>query len=293
VTRLAPFRLHRPRSLPEASDLLLELGDGAAVHAGGTELLLLLKLGLASFDDLVDIKGIAELGGVSVDDGGTLRIGATATHRLIERSPIVRAGWPMLAHVTARIANIRVRATGTLGGNLCFADPHSDPGTLLLAADARVELGTGTARRTLPLGEFLLGPWETALRREELLVAVEVPPLPDGSGMGYDRFAFHERPAATVACLVRVTGGTVAEARLAVGSVGPRAVRVREAEAMVVGVDAARPDDGALDRAGRLAAEAAEPDTDANGSAEYKADLVRVFVGRALRQAMANALGGA
>ena len=293
MTRLAPFSLHRPSSLPEATDLLLELGEDAAVHAGGTELLLLLKLGLASYAHLVDIKRITDLGGVSVDEAGVLRLGATATHRSIERSPIVRTGWPLLADVEAGLANIRVRTVGTLGGNLCFADPHSDPATYLLAADARVELGAGETRRNLPIGEFLRGPWETALERGELLIAVEVPPVPAGTGMAHLRFATHERPSATVTCLARVVEGVVAEARIAVGSVGERHVRAADAEAMTVGLDAARPDPVALDEAGRLGAGAAEPDTDSNGSAEYKADLVRVLVGRALRQAMSRALGDA
>ena len=111
--------------------------------------------------------------------------------------------------------------------------------------------------------------------------------------MAHLRFAFHERPAATVTCLVRVADGAVAEARIAVGSVGARPVRAGTAEALLVSADPARLGDGVLDEAGRLAAQAAEPDTDPNGSAEYKADLVRVLVGRALREAMSRAVGDA
>jgi carbon-monoxide dehydrogenase medium subunit len=250
MTRLAPFALHRPTSVPEATELLLELGDAAAVHAGGTEVLLLMKLGLASFGHLVDVKRIADLGGVSVDAGGTLRLGATATHRQIGRSPVVRAGWPELASIESQIANIRVRTVGTLGGNLCFADPHSDPATWLLVAEARSELGRGDARRTLRIEDFLRGPWESALEPGELLIAVEVPPLPEGAATAHVRFATHERPTATVSCLARIEAGVVAEARIAVGSVGPRHVRVPDAEAMVVGLDGMHPDDATLDAAG-------------------------------------------
>jgi carbon-monoxide dehydrogenase medium subunit len=225
-----------------------------------------------------------------VDEDGTLHVGATATHRLVERSPMVRTGWPVLAEVEGTLANLRVRAQGTLGGNLCFADPHSDPATWLLAADALVVLAAGDARRTLPVGEFLVGPWQTALGPGELLVAVEVPALPARSGMAHLRFATHERPTATVSCLVRVADGAVAEARIAVGSVGERHVRAGDAEALLVGLDAARPDEEALDAAGRLTAEVAQADTDSNGSAEYKTDLVRVLTGRALRQATSRAL---
>lgn len=290
MTRLAPFALHRPASVTEATELLRDLGDDAAVHAGGTEVLLLMKLGLASFGQLVDVKRIPELGGVSVDEAGTLRVGATATHRQIGRSPMVRAGWPELAFIESNVANVRVRTIGTLGGNLCFADPHSDPATWLLAADAHVELAAGETRRELPVGDFLMGPWQTALEPGELLAAVEVPPLPEGSGMAHLRFATHERPTATVSCLVRVADGAIAEARVAVGSVGPRHVRAPDAEALLAGLAAVDPDPAVLRAAGEAAATVAEPDTDSNGSAEYKADLVAVLVERAVRQATSRSV---
>ncbi|MFN8519633.1 MAG: FAD binding domain-containing protein [Chloroflexota bacterium] len=291
MTRLAPFELHRPGSVAEATELLLELGDDAAFYAGGTEVLLLMKLGLGGFGQLVDVKRLGELAGVTVDEAGTLRLGATATHRQIGRSPMVQVGWPVLADIESQVANIRVRTIGTLGGNLCFADPHSDPATWLLAADARALLALGERRRSLPVAEFLVGPWETALEPGELLLGVEVPPLPEGSGMSHLRFATHERPTATVSCLVRVVDGMVAEARVAVGSVGPRHARAPEAEALVVGMPADRPDASLLRAAGEAAATVAEPDTDSNGSAEYKADLVAVLVERAVRQAIARATG--
>jgi carbon-monoxide dehydrogenase medium subunit len=292
MTRLAPFRLHRPASVAEATRMLGELGGDTAVDAGGTELLLLLKLQLAEVSDLVDLKRIPGLDAITVDDAGTLSIGATATHRRIARSPIVRTGWPALAFVEAHVANVRVRTTGTLGGNLCFADPHSDPASLLLAADARVTLGSGDVRRDLPLGEVLVGPWETALAPAELLLSVEVPAIPAGAAMAHQRFHTHERPTATVSCLVRVADGRLAEVRLAVGSVGPRPVRCTTAEGIVTG----RPVDGldaaVLRRAGAAAASVAAPDTDSNGSADYKADLVAVLVERAIRDAAARAAGG-
>lgn len=293
MTRLAPFRLHRPASVAEATGLLHELGDDTSVYAGGTELLLLLKLQLAQVSDLVDLKRIPGLDAISVDDEGTLTIGATATHRRIERSPLVRTGWPALAFVEGRIANVRVRTVGTLGGNLCFADPHSDPASLLLVAEARVTLGSGETRRSMPLGEFLVGPWETALEPGELLLSIEVPALPDGSAIAHQRFHTHERPTATVSCLARVADGRITEARVAVGSVGPRSVRCAGAEGLIMGMPVDDLDPVILRQAGESAATDADPDTDSNGSAEYKADLVAVLVGRAVRDASARALAAA
>ena len=289
MTTLAPFQLHVAGSVAEATGLLGELGDDAVVYAGGTELLLLMKLGFAAYGHLVDIKRIDELHGISVSDGA-LRIGAAVTHRQLERSPTVLAGWPELARLEGHLANIRVRSVGTLGGNLSFADPHSDPATFLLAADARVVAGAGDARRYIPVAEFTTGPYETVLAPGEVLVAVEIPPVGTGAAMVHHRFAFHERPAATVSCLVRVTDGRITEARVAVGSVGVRPIRVADAGTYIVGQPAGAPDPTTLARCGQVAADASEPVTDPNGSDDYKHHLVGVMVGRCLREAALRAI---
>jgi carbon-monoxide dehydrogenase medium subunit len=285
MTALPPFELHRVDTVAEATATLAELGDDAVLYAGGTELLLLMKLGLASYRHLVDIKPIAELQGIAIDDG-VLHVGGGVRHRAIERSPLVTAGWPVLAEMERWVANIRVRTVGTLGGNLAFADPHSDPATFLLAADAAIVLGRGEERRRLAIADFVLGPYDAALEPGELVVRVEVPPVPAGAGMAHLRFAFHERPAATVSVLARVAAGEIAEARVAIGSVGLQPVRAAEAERLLVGLQADDLDPAVLRAAGEAAATASEPDDDANGSAEYKANLVAVLVGRALRQAV-------
>jgi carbon-monoxide dehydrogenase medium subunit len=275
---LPPFDLHRAQSGEEARELLVRYGDDAAVICGGTELLLLLKLGFAAYGHLVDIKGIEEIGGIRAENGA-LVIGATATHREIERSPLVLERLPALAAMAQRVANIRVRSVGTLGGNLCFSDPHSDPATFLLALDAEAEYDG----RRVPVREFLVGPYQTALEHGQLLGAVRVPIPPPGTRIVHKKLAFHERPAATVACAVRIVDGSVEEARIAVGSVGARAVRAREAEQVLKG--ATVEDADALARAAELAAEASQPVEDANGSADYKANLVRVLVARSFREA--------
>jgi carbon-monoxide dehydrogenase medium subunit len=279
---LPPFDLHRAGSVEEAHELVERYGEDAAVVCGGTELLLLLKLGFAAYGHLVDIKGIEELGGLRTDNGA-LVIGATATHREIERSPIVLERLPALAAMERNVANIRVRNVGTLGGNLCFSDPHSDPATFLLALDAEVDHDGGR----FPLSEFLVGPYETALRHGQLLHAVRIPVPPPGTGIAHDKFSFHERPAATVTAAVVVEGGIVARARIAVGSVGARAVLADAASAAMVGRPA---DDGeALAEAAALAAEVSGAVEDANGSAEYKQQLVRVLVERCFKGAVAVA----
>lgn len=278
---LPPFELHRPASLDEASELLRAHGDAAAVLCGGTELVLLMKLGFAEPAHLVDVKGVEELRGLQAE-GGVLSIGAATTHRELERSPLARARWPALAAMIRGVANVRVRTAGTLGGNLCFAEPHSDPASFLLAAGAEVVVrGGGAPARTLPIADFVVGPFQTALAPGELLVEVRVPGLPPRAALVHRKLAFHERPAATVSVLARVEDGEVAEARVAVGSVGPRPALAPEAARLLVA--------GEVEAAGEAAADAAAPAEDANGSVDYKRNLVRVLVARAFADAVERA----
>lgn len=288
MTALPPLEIHRAESVAHASGLLAELGEEAVLYSGGTEILLLMKLGFSSYAHLVDVKPIPELAVLDVRDGW-LRIGGAVTHRRLERSPDVRSGWPDLVEMERQVANLRVRSTGSLGGNLAFADPHSDPATFLLAADARVEVGTAERRRRLRLDELILGPYATALEPGELLCAIEVPSPEPGSAMAHLRFAVYERPAATVSAWLRVGGGLVTDARVAVGSVGILPVAVPGAAEALRGQPAEALDEASLAALGAAAADAAEPVTDTNGSAEYKGALVRVLVARAVREAARRA----
>lgn len=282
---LPPFELHRPSSVAEASELLDRLGDEAAIYCGGTELLLVAKLGFTEFKALVDVKGIPELSGVSAN--GELLIGGAVTHRELERSELVLSGWPALAAMERHVGNLRVRNTGTIGGNLCFADPHSDPATFLLAVGGEVTLqrGDGPGRR-LSIDEFVRGPYLTALEPGELLVSVHVPRLADGVRVAHRKVSFRERPAITVAVRLDVREGVVEEARVAVGSVNVRPVAARSAEEILRGSEV-----GSLDvaAAGEAAATEAEPVEDLNGSVEYKRQLVRVVTARTLAAAVSQA----
>jgi carbon-monoxide dehydrogenase medium subunit len=217
--KLAPFTLHRPGSAGQASRLLADLGDDAAAYCGGTELLLAMKLGLASYEHLVDLKRVDGLRGI-VTDGGITRIGAAATHHEIETSATLRTRYPEMAAMISQVANLRVRSVGTLGGNLCFADPHSDPAAFLVAAGATLVCQLGDQTRRVPAAGFLTGPYQTALAPGELLTAVELPPRPDRTGLSHLRMKLTERPVVTVTAQITLAPrGDVAQARLIVGSV--------------------------------------------------------------------------
>jgi carbon-monoxide dehydrogenase medium subunit len=281
---LPPFELHRTDSVGEVGDLLARYGDDAAVYCGGTELLLLLKLGFASYTHLIDIKPIEELTGIALENG-TIVIGSTVTHRELERSPLVAERLPELAEMERRVANIRVRNVGTLGGNLCFSDPHSDPATFLLALDAEVDCRRGRdERRRLTLADFVQGPYQTALEPGELLASIRIPLPPPGTRIVHRKLSFHERPAATVTVALRREAGALADVRIAVGSVGAQPVRADDAERSLTGSEAEL--GSALDEAAEAAAVAARPVDDSNGSADYKANLVQVLVKRCVEQAL-------
>jgi carbon-monoxide dehydrogenase medium subunit len=296
---LRPFTLHRPRTTDEACELLVRFGDDAVPYAGGTELLLLMKLGMARPRHLVDVKRIPGLGEITDAPGvgaaaPRLTLGATSTHRAVERSPRIQGRCPLVAATARHVANVRVRNVGTVGGNLAFADPHSDLATLFLTLDATIELVSARGRRVLPLADFVRGPWETARQPGELLTSVGLTPWPASTGAAYVKFGVYERPTLGVAvalqCAPGDPTGRVTAARVAIGCVNPRPVRVLAAETRLVGARLAELDD-VLDAAAAAAVDGADPDDDLHGSADYKREMVAVFARRALRVAAARARG--
>ncbi len=282
------FELHVPTSVAEASELLRRYPGEAVPYAGGTELLQTMKLGLASFEHLVDVKRIPALAGIAVQPGGWLRIGATTTHREIERSAIVGERLPALRLLERQVANVRVRNTGTLGGNLCFAEPHSDPAAFLLAAGARVRLGSAEGERELDVDAFIAGPLFTDRAPDELLLDVRVPPARPGRGHGFAKLAFFERPAASVACRIDVAEGAIADARVAVASACESPVLLERVGQTLVGARGADLDD-ALGAAVEAARHDVETFDDVNGSADYKRHLVGLLLRAAATSAYEEA----
>jgi carbon-monoxide dehydrogenase medium subunit len=286
--KLPPFEVHRPSSLYDASCLLRDLGGDAVPISGGTELLLAMKLGLAQYEHLVDLKRVSELRGVRRADS-VVSFGAGMTHRELEGSPVIAEAVAEVPRMLAEVANVRVRSVGTIGGNLCFADPHSDPATFLSAAEATLVLGDGRTSRRVPVDQFFLGAYETVLEPGELLVEVTVPAVPVGTGTAHVRMKVHERPTVTVAAKVTVERDTVVRARLAVGSVCGAPVLAQAIDKLI---GASR--DTWFERVREVAAMSAAgvtPVADAEGSSRYKQALVEVFVRRALDAALADASG--
>ncbi len=284
--KLPPFTVHRPGSVGQASRLLADLGDDAAAYCGGTELLLAMKLGLASYEHLVDLKRVYGLRGIAAD-GGMTRIGAATTHYEIETSAPMRARYPEMSAMISQVANLRVRSVGTLGGNLCFADPHSDPASFLIAVGATLVCQRGEATRRIPAAGFLAGLYETALAPGELLVAIELPARPPSTGISHLRMKLTERPVVTVTALVTLTpSAAVAQARLIVGSVA--SVPFAADTVSLLGAGAA--DFGSrVEACAEAAAAVCAPLPDSEASPDYLSHLVRVHARQALGEAFAVA----
>lgn len=277
------FTLHRPTRLDEAIALKAWLGDTAAYHAGGTELLIALKARVLRYGHLIDIKQIADLREIRVRSDGTLSIGALNSHDTIARSPLVKAQLPSYAELSEQVANIRVRIAGTIGGVLCFGEPHADAPTLLCALDAWVVLSGPRGEREVPLREFHLGEFSTAKEDDEILVSVEIAPQSEGTCSAYRSFGHTERPAVGVAAV----WSTDNPQRLSLwaGALSSRPVCLERAQEAAASLPPdSRPDTiwNAIEAA--VAADAAEIDTrdDLHGGADYKRHLVSVLAKRAL-----------
>jgi aerobic carbon-monoxide dehydrogenase medium subunit len=282
---LRRFEVHRATSVAEAIALRTKFGDDAAIYAGGTELLLAMKLGVARWPHLIDVKPIAELRRIDVARG-VLRIGATVTHWDLERDEQVARAVPALARLERNVANVRVRAAGTLAGNIAFAEPHADPPALLMALGARIVLAGSGGTRTVALRDFITGMYQTTLAADEIITAVEVPIDSARRSAAYVKFQILERPSAGVAIAAELQGGRFVGAPVVVvGAVDemPRMVDTSKL-AGAAALDAATAD--ALASAARASV---EPVADLAGSADYKRHLVGVFARRALDALVAEA----
>ena len=285
--KLPPFSLHRPGSAGQASRLLAGLGDDAAAYCGGTELLLAMKLGLASYEHLVDLKRVDGLRGIAALADGGVRIGAGTTHSEIETSAALGDRYPEMGAMVSQVANLRVRSVGTLGGTLCFADPHSDPASFLMAAGATLDCQLGDEIRRVPAAGFLTGPYQTILAPGELLTAVELPPRPGRTGLSHRRMKLTERPVVTVTALITLTPrGEVAQARLVVGSVA--SVPFPAGTAALAGASA-RDFASRAEACAEQAAATCTPLADGEASPDYLRHLVLVHARQALGEAFAAA----
>jgi len=279
---LRRFRLEEPESVAEASELLGRFGDTAKVYAGGTELLLAMKEGLVQYERLINGKKIG-LNQVSADNG-TLKIGALCTHHELENSVLLQQRLPALVKLEQNVANVRVRQAGTIGGNLCFAEPHADPGTLLMALGATMVADKGASKREILADNFFVDAYETSLAADEVLTEIRVPTPGANRKCAYLKFGYLERPSVGVAIALSLNG-VVSDVRIAVGCAGPAPKRVAEAETLLNGKSKDEVSRN-LAQAGAIAAKASQAISDLHGAQDYKEHIVGVLLKRAFQAAV-------
>ncbi|MDE0355116.1 MAG: xanthine dehydrogenase family protein subunit M [Deltaproteobacteria bacterium] len=283
----AKFEYLAPTSLDEACALLQEHSDDAKLLAGGTALVMWMRMGLLSPGFVIDLERVPGLDGIDYDPSDGLRIGAGVKHRDLELCPEVREHYPLLQETFYKVAQPRIRLMATVGGNLSHGDPLTDPGASFMALDAEVTLRGSRGERTLSVEEFFVDYYETALEPDEILTSVHVPP-PAGTAWSHIKFTPRsEEDFATVGVAVTMSGegSRCDDVRIALNSVGPTIFRAHAAEDLLRGRDIT-PE--RVVEAGAAAAEASDPIEDVRGTSDYKRDLVAVFVHRAVEQAAAK-----
>jgi carbon-monoxide dehydrogenase medium subunit len=283
----AAFDYRAASTLDEALTVLQERGDDAKVMAGGQSLIPLLKLRFAQPGMLVDIGRLEGLSGLTRSNGH-LKIGALTRHAEIERSQDLGGAWAILPEAAHWIADPLVRNQGTIGGSICHADPSGDWGSVMLALDADLVARSSKGERVIRAADFFDSPFVTALRPDEILTEIRIALSSRQAAGAYNKLERKVGDFATVAVGVQVEldGGKVSRAGIGLTSVGATNIKATAAEDTLIGRE---PTDDLIAEAARQAAAAAEPKSDVRGSAEFKKDVVRVFVQRGLKTAVARA----
>jgi aerobic carbon-monoxide dehydrogenase medium subunit len=279
-----------PVSLGEALAFLAERGSDSSILAGGMSIVPALKRGLTR-RFIVNIKGIGGSSAPALDaTNAQLTIGALVRHREIETSPVIAEHLPALRALEERLASIQIRNHGTLVGNLCAAEPWSDPPCLLAALDANLVVVAARGERRVSAADWILGEGETLRHPDELLLRIDIPLPAANVGVGHARVAARQGLARPLACAgARVAlseSGNVTAARVFVGAVGPRPQRMTDVEAMLVGH---WPDGDSSADIEHAVSRVVEHHSDERCSARYKTQVAGVLVRRAVADAIADA----
>jgi carbon-monoxide dehydrogenase medium subunit len=286
----AHFEYERASSVQHALDLLAQWGPEARVVAGGHSLIPMMKLRLARPEALIDINDLDELAYIRLTDG-ELSIGALTRHADLLASPVVAEHYPIFRDAERVIADPIVRNRGTIGGSLCQADPSEDLSAAFAAVDAVAVIQGASGVRSVPVREFYLGPYETAVGDGELLIEVRVPIRP-GGGSAYQKVERRvgDWAVAAAGAALWLDGDTISAVGIGLTAVGAANFHAAEAEEFLLGK---APTTENFVAAGQMAAQHCNPATDQRGPADYKRHLVGELTDRALRLAAARASGAA
>lgn len=285
---MTPFELLEPASLAKAIDLLNPDDLSTRPIAGGTALMLMMKVGVFKPTRLISLAKIEpQFSRIETGPDGDLRIGAMASLSTVEHHASVGRHAPVIARAMRRLSNVRVRNVATIGGNLAHADPHMDLPPVLIALGASVVIAGRSGERTMPLEKLFVGYYETVLLRDELIIEVRIPPQHSRSTvyLKCTTGSADDWPSLGVAASIEADRSGIRSAALVVGAATETPIRLKAAEAILSGTQAT---DAVLRRAGDAAADEVDLIGDARGSAAYKRELLRVYVARAASEALAR-----
>ena len=285
----AAFDYVAPRTVEETLAILADGGEDVKILAGGQSLIPMMKLRLATPATLVDINRVPGLDAIDVADGH-LTIGALTRHNDVVRSEVVTAENHTMAAAAPWISDPLVRNLGTVGGSVAHADPQGDWGSVMLACGADMVATSTRGQRTIPVGEFFVDLFTSALGPDELLTEIHVPRYQGPAGGTYLKLERKVGDYATVGVAIHLQldagKARIEQAGIALTAVGPKNIKAVDAEQALVGQ---APGDDLFAEAAELAAAAAEPRTDVRGSADYKRSVVSTFVRRGLSRAAEQA----
>ena len=285
------FTYLRPGTLQEALSMLAHHQDDCKIICGGQSLLVVMRQGLVVTNYLMDIKGLNELSYITYDEKEGLKMGATTTHRTVEKSELLKQKYPVLIEVEKKLASIQIRNWGTIGGNLSHGDAQAgDLAPTFIALGAKVKLASSRGDRVIFLEEFYTGFFENAMDNDELMVEVQVPPVQPRAATAYTKFNLIGNDQGIVgvaSTVVAEQNGTCRDARIVLGNSGVTPIRAKSAEKVLIGKKLAEP---LLVKAGDAAAGDADPVSDIHASEEYRRHLIRVLTKRVVRQAWEEAI---
>jgi len=283
---MTPFELLQPASLDEAIKLLDPDDPTIRPIAGGTALMLMMKAGVFQPSRLVSLAKIgARFSEISQGTDGDLRIGAMTPLSTVEHAATVAKHAPVIAHTMKRLSNVRVRNVATVGGNLAHGDPHMDLPPVLIALGASIVVASRAGERTILLENLFTGYYETALNRDELIAELRIP----NQGTRHTAYlkcttgSADDWPALGVAASIEVIDAEIRSAAVVVSAATEKPIRLKTVEAILAGTEAS---ETVLRRAGDAAVDEVDVIGDVRGSAAYKRELLRVYIGRAVRQAL-------
>jgi carbon-monoxide dehydrogenase medium subunit len=282
------FEYLRPNTIPEAIALLQRHGEDAKILSGGQSLIPMMKLRIARPGYLIDINRISGLSYIK-EEGGFLKIGGLTREAQLESSPVIRAKYPILLDTAHVIADPQVRNLATVAGNLAHGDPANDHPATMLALGAQVVATGAHGERIIPIEEFFLSLFSTALQPGEILTEIRIPVPPARSGGAYFKLERKVGDFATAAVAAQVTAdanGAAQNVGIALTNVGPTPIKAKKAENFLRGK---KLDEANMRQAGQLAADDAQPSSDLRGPAEYKKGLVKELAKRALSRAAERA----